>query len=122
MSTATGKNADDAFAMELVIGDYDGIRAAFFLPVIPEDAPDLVKEGVARRRKAALDGECPCGARRPALSRQRRRCIERGRFHGTISGMVSEIHHEPECPAADDVLVPLARRWLKWDATDDPDA
>ncbi len=32
------------------------------LPDIPDDAPQRVREGMARRRLVATTGRCPCGA------------------------------------------------------------
>jgi hypothetical protein len=40
----------------------DGRRAAIIDSVIPDDAPDLVKEGLSRRAMVNEGGNCPCGA------------------------------------------------------------
>jgi hypothetical protein len=39
-----------------------GRPALAVLPVIPDGAPFRVREGIARRRVAAVTGSCPCGA------------------------------------------------------------
>jgi len=89
--------------LEPVIGDMQGIRTLFLVPTIPDDAPGPVREGLARRRLATISGLCPCGARRPKLSRQQLRWIRR---------KGADIHHlavlhEPDCMASDDNLATL---------------
>jgi hypothetical protein len=63
---------------ELIVRNLDGTRVAYLLPVIPDDAPPLVREGIARRRLAALEGRCPCGGRSP-FNRATRRQLARTR-------------------------------------------
>lgn len=79
----------------------DGGRGLAVLPVIPDDAPYLVREGIARRRITSLTGECPCGARLdyPAAIR------------GGVS--IAEIEHEPGCAAITTKLAKAMRRWLR---------
>lgn len=93
---------------DVVLGEVDGVPTMFVVTAIPDDAPAAVREGIARRRLATLNGVCPCGAVRPRLTRQQRRAIQRGRFHGHAA-----IEHEDGCPAIDATLVPLVRAWLR---------
>lgn len=90
--------------LEPVLVDVQGLRTLYVVPVIPDDAPEHIREGLARRRLAAISGTCPCGAQRPKLSRQQLRQARRG---GEPSGLV--IHHDDQCPATDDVIA----AWLK---------
>ena len=95
------------FRFETVLGEVDGLRTLFVVPIIPDGAPEPVREGIARRRLATIVGTCPCGARRPRLSRQQHRQIERERFHGRL-----DVAHEPGCPATDDRLAAAIRAWI----------
>ncbi len=81
--------------------------AAVVLPVVPEDAPPEVREGIARRRAVMLYGECPCGARRALPNRAERRRLARA---GSAAGLV-EVAHEDGCPAITGSLIEAARRW-----------
>lgn len=83
---------------EPVIGDINGCRVLFVVPVIPDDAPPAVRETITRRRLATITGVCPCGARRPDLSRQARRAAQRG---APISESFLRIEHESDCAALD---------------------
>lgn len=90
----------------LHVVDVAGQRVAYLLPDVPADAPELIREGIARRRITATTGRCPCGAqlrnraqRRADKRRHARRIVETDAVHAT------------NCPAADDVLVPLLRAW-----------
>ncbi len=76
-------------------------RTLFVLPVIPEDAPYVIREGIARRRVAATTGECPCGA---VVDYGERRPGEVG---------VGEVQHERSCPASTHKLVKAFRRWSR---------
>jgi hypothetical protein len=91
---------------ELIVRDIDGTRIAYVLPVIPDDAPPTVREGIARRRLAALEDKCPCGGRSP-LNRATRRRLTKARGKVAYLGFV----HEDGCPAVDDVLVEAIRAW-----------
>ncbi len=93
----------------------DGRRAMFVLPVIPEDAPADIREGLARRRLAALTGQCPCGAEDPSLSRQQRRARARQRAKATTTALRAVFEHEYGCLAQDAVLIPLLRCWADAD-------
>lgn len=77
----------------------DGQLALVVLPVIRESDPVEVREGIARRRLAAVTGTCPCGAVRRMPNRAQRRA---DRQAGRVSRAVVE--HADQCPAADDTL------------------
>ena len=66
-------------------------RALVVTEEIPDDATDLEKERIARRRLVATTGRCPCGAilALPELT------------PGTVA--IVAVEHEPNCPAADEV-------------------
>lgn len=87
---------------------WDGETYAFVLPRIPDDAPEAIREGVARRRITTLDGKCPCGARLVLPNRaQRRRAARTGVAVGVT------VQHQDECPATDDVLIAAIREWQR---------
>jgi hypothetical protein len=71
-------------------------RVLAVLPMIPDDAPYRVREGIARRRLTVVTGQCPCGAR-----------ID---YTQTRGGVV-RVEHERRCPADDDRLTKAIRRW-----------
>ncbi len=97
---------------ELVVVERpDGTRIAYVLPVIPEDAAPEVREGLARRRLAALTGHCPCGESGPVLTRQQRRARERERAKGGTAVIHAQFEHEADCLAVDDNLIPHLRAW-----------
>ncbi len=76
-------------------------RVLYVLPVVPEDGPFAVREGIARRRVAATTGQCPCGA-----------SVDYGdREAGTVG--VGEVRHEVRCPASTSRLVKAVRRWAR---------
>lgn len=81
---------------DLTIAKIDGKRAMVALPVVPENAPYAVREGIARRRITALGGRCPCGAE--------------ARLAGSPIGLA--VDHDSGCPAMDSRLIKAARRWL----------
>jgi len=86
---------------EVVVADHPvlGQRVAYLLPVVPEDAPHAVREGVARRRIAATTGRCPCGATTDFGERR----------PGEVG--VGEVYHRRSCPATTARLVEACRRW-----------
>lgn len=70
---------------------------------IPDDAPPLIREALARRRVQVIDGECPCGER-----------IEwpdaapgRGEFVTVVA------NHRHDCPAGDAVFLPAMIAWVQ---------
>jgi hypothetical protein len=84
-------------ADEVVLAEHPVLRqrVCMVLPVIPEDAPYRVREGIARRRITALTGSCPCGATAA---------------HGDTT---SDICHERGCPAVTETLMKAIRRWAR---------
>ena len=82
---------------EVVIAEHrrTGQRVVFVLPVIPEDAPYRVREGIARRRITALTGTCPCGA------------------SAALDGDVMGTKHERRCIALTATLSKAIRRWAR---------
>jgi len=72
------------------------------LPTIPDDAPYRVREGIARRRIAAVTGECPCGAR-----------VDYFADVASCGHNVAEVWHDRRCPADTDRLRKAIRRWLR---------
>ena len=83
----------------------DGRRAAIIDSVIPDDAPDLVKEGLSRRALVNEGGNCPCGAMYPRPNRAQRRKLE------TVDYLHIEVLHADDCPAETENLVALVREW-----------
>lgn len=87
---------------ELVTLHVEGVgNVLAVLPVIPEDAPYRVREGIARRRLVAVTGQCPCGARLDHAA------VRNGRLN------VAEVEHEGRCPAVTAGLAKAVRRWLR---------
>jgi hypothetical protein len=83
----------------------DGERAVFIVPAIRDDWPPALKDAVAIRRRATIEGTCPrCGAswRLPNRDERRRAVRERRVIHLWMA-------HEPDCPAGDERLLALAR-------------
>lgn len=73
---------------------------------IPDDGPQELREGLARRAIVNAGGVCPCGAKFLMPSRATRRAAQR---RGEIISITVE--HEVGCPAATEFLVQSARRW-----------
>jgi hypothetical protein len=84
----------------------DGRRALVIDSIIPDDAPELVREGLARRAIVNGGGDCPCGASWPRPNRAQRRQLE------TVDYLRIEIQHEADCPAETELLVALVREWV----------
>lgn len=89
-----------------IIAETEAGQTAFIVADVPDGAPDIVREGIARRRILAATRECPCGARVEMPSRQRRRAAERW---GEVP--VAQIWHANDCPAGDDILLPAVDAW-----------
>jgi len=70
---------------------------------IPDDAPPLIREGLARRRVQAIDGVCPCGGRMiwPDEAAER----------GVLRSIVAQ--HWGDCPAGDAVFIPAMLAWAE---------
>lgn len=84
----------------------DGRRALVIDTVIPDDAPQVVREGLARRAVVNGGGDCPCGAGWPRPNReQRRRLKEPG------SVLKVDVVHAGDCPAGTEVLLAAVREW-----------
>ena len=93
---------------ELIVRDIDGLRAAYLLPIVPDDAPEQIREGLVRRRLAVLTDACPCGGKSSPQNRAARRRLAKTR-RGQVAYLAFE--HEPTCPAGDDVLVDAIKAW-----------
>jgi hypothetical protein len=89
---------------ELISAEVDGDRAGLVLPTIPDDAPALVREGLARRRITAATGHCPCGARVVWPNRAERRAAQR-----TGRALRVTVVHDDECPATNENLIKAER-------------
>ena len=68
---------------------------------IPDDAPPLIREGLARRRVMTVEGVCPCGGRVV--------WPEADPEPGTFGRPVQR--HLGECPAGPAVFVPAMEAW-----------
>jgi len=84
----------------------DGRRALVVDCTIPDDAPELVREGLARRAICNQGGTCPCGATWPLPNRAQRRSLK---TPGALLRV--EVEHENGCPATTEFLVPAIRAW-----------
>jgi len=84
----------------------DGRRALVVDSVIPDDAPELVREGLARRAIVNGGGDCPCGWTWPRPNRAQRRHLEQP---GALVHVV--IEHADGCPAETESLVAAIRAW-----------
>jgi len=87
---------------------WDGDTVLFALPHVPDDAPEPIREGIARRRITAIQGRCPCGAGMVLPNRAARRAAKRS---GRMVHMTVE--HEDDCPAVDDVLLAAIQEWKR---------
>lgn len=100
--TDTGIVSRNGLREEVVIFQVPGVgNVVAVLPVVPEDAPYPVREGVARRRLVAVTGRCPCGAR-----------LDLQAMHGNPAGAV-DVKHDARCPAATHRLLKAVRRWTR---------
>lgn len=90
----------------MLVDDATGEHVGYLLSDIPKDAPHEVREGLARRRIAALAGRCPCGATVTLPSRAARRRAVRQRVSLRIV-----VEHEDGCPATEQALTQALRRW-----------
>ena len=98
-----------AVRLDLVLGEtWDGDTVAFVLPTVPDEAPEAVREGLARRRITAIEGRCPCGGRLILPNREARRRAKR-----TGEEIRMRVEHEDDCPAIDDTLIPAIREWKR---------
>jgi hypothetical protein len=95
---------------DVFTGSVEGVNTAFVVPSLPDNASELVREGVARRRISMINAVCPCGGRRAPLNRAMRRRLKRG---GAQEFAIADIAHEPDCPAVapETVAHILGWRW-----------
>lgn len=68
---------------------------------VPDDAPALVREGIARQRLQVIEGVCPCGGRIVWSDGN----PERGRLGRAVH------QHWDDCPAGPAVFVPAMEAW-----------
>lgn len=81
-----------------------GVGKSLVLDVaIPEDAPEALREGLARRAIVNRGGTCPCGARMVLPNRAQRRA-------GATTLNV-DVHHEDDCPAVTANVARLLQEW-----------
>ena len=84
-----------------------GEKVVSVMPEIPDDAPSIVREGIARRRLILTGQPCPCGARLAVPNRQaRRRAAKTGR-----GGRDVFVWHEHDCPASTEALLEALGEW-----------
>ena len=96
-------------AYDLLIRDDTGRRVAHLLPRLDDDAPPLVREGVARRRLVQLGRPCPCDARAELVQPSR---AERRRAHGRgrpAPVRHAVVEHDDDCPA----VAPELLAWFR---------
>ncbi|MGI5182230.1 hypothetical protein ACQEVZ_38650 [Dactylosporangium sp. CA-152071] len=93
---------------ELLRTTIRGERAVAEVPVIPDDAPPALREGLRRRRVAAGLGRCPCGATRhitPAIwAALCQSDPDRPTGHAPFN-------HTADCPAHAERLGPEIEHW-----------
>lgn len=79
----------------------DGSTVGVIEQDVPDDAPAVVREGLARRALTA-DGRCPCGAELVLPNRAERRAAVRARRLLRV-----RVQHEDNCPA----IAPEVAAW-----------
>lgn len=84
----------------------EGGRAGVLTVEIPESAPDIIREGIARRRIVLAGGQCPCGAQITMPTRQQRRAAARWNEPIRVT-----VFHARDCPAGAEVLYPAIDEW-----------
>ena len=84
----------------------NGEKLAIVDNEIPDDAPTVLREGLARRAIVNTGGICPCGAKFKMPTRALRRKAVR-------AGAVIEItvEHESDCPAASKSMWSVFEAW-----------
>lgn len=103
-------------ATEHIIREYpDGNRVLYVVPVVPDDAPEVIREALVRRRIATIGGTCPCGESTITLTRQQRRTRHRAATKRQANVIYGVFEHARDCPAGDGLLFPLLRAWLAGD-------
>jgi len=84
----------------------DGRRAMVLDNDIPDDAPQAVREGLARRAVVNEGGACPCGAGWPRPNREQRRKLKEP---GALLRV--DVEHAEDCPAGTELLLAAVRAW-----------
>jgi hypothetical protein len=93
------------------VRDIGGLRALIQIPDIPDDAPDDVREGFARRTSLAAGGTCPCGAVITPPNRAQRRQLARDHANRAYGVWYLRVEHEDDCPALEGLLIAATNRW-----------
>lgn len=109
-----GINGSATFRLnhDVTMLDVPGVgRVGAVLPVVPEDAPPAVRDGIARRRLVVLDGACPCGARRSLPNREQRRRMRLDRARAAAALWELTVLHAEDCPATDEALEAAGVIW-----------
>lgn len=86
----------------------DGSTALLIEMEAPADAPEVIREGVARRRAVNRGGTCPCGARWAGPNRAQRRAAARG-----AGPLYVAVEHEDACPATTPNLERATEAWQR---------
>jgi len=94
----------DLFACTTTTGE----KVVSVVPTIPDGAPDVIREGIARRRLVATGQRCPCGARLVGPNRAQRRRAAKLKT-GTVRDVF--VWHEHDCPASTEALIEAVREW-----------
>jgi hypothetical protein len=97
---------------DVTVIDIAGVPVAMVLPVVPEDAPERLREGIARRRLVMINGQCPCGAERTLPNRAQRRAMKRDAARGSAVWHLT-VQHEPNCPANDHLVLAALKEWRR---------
>jgi hypothetical protein len=105
--TAPAASQPQAWLPPLPLSEPDGLVVGWLLADVPADAPDDVREGIARRQHAALHGRCTCGADQLfGDKRSRRHTLECCQPLGAPC-----CFHRPGCPGGDRALAEAIDRW-----------
>lgn len=92
----------------IAVRQIDAQNATVIMADPPDDAPEDVREGIARRNVVAMGGTCPCGAQMVLPPRAERR--RRARLGEIIH---VRVEHENVCPAVDSNLRAALARWAR---------
>ncbi|MEV8265857.1 hypothetical protein [Microbacterium sp. NPDC077057] len=83
----------------------------FVVQSIPDDAPAVVREGLALRRIQRVEGECPCGGPLVWADELDDDQLAKLRALGLLDGHTVHGVHFGDCPGGDKVLVPALAAW-----------
>src|SRR5262245_27290041 len=92
--------------IRFAIVDLRGQRALVPLHDVPDDIPELA-EALTRRNVTVVTGQCPCGATVSLPNRAERR--RASRHGGDLAVQHVVVHHEADCPAADENVAEIRR-------------